>query len=229
MWSDSSSDEEEEERAKKEACRRRLVAIIIAKRQQKEKGFKDHLNDAGRRRQSRGLCRIVLLSPEDSPWQKLYGSRDDQALITVTGFDHEAFQMLLEYFEPLFFEYTPWTGMNDGRTMKLRPRKKKGRPRIIKVHACLGLCLVWYRFRGAEFVLQGWFGFTSTHCNVWLLFSHRILYMALSKNDLARVRFPNNALIEKYNGGAERWCVNNRGALTIAIKVRWLRETTSSW
>ena len=146
MWfqedSDSSSDEEEETEEEDEA-RRNAIAVIVALKieERRSRTFSHRLDADGRRRRSRGLCRKVLLNPNESPWQKLYSSGDNQALITVTGFDQEAFQTLLEHFEPLFLQYTPWTGKNDGKTMKLLPRKKKGRPRIIKAHACLGLCL----------------------------------------------------------------------------------------
>ena len=136
MWpfnSDSSRDEEEEERAEEEEEeRRRLLAIIMVTKTQKEKKFSDIMSEEGRRRCSRSLCRSVLLSnPQESPWQKLYSAGDDQVLINITGFDHKAFQTLPEYFEPLFLDYTPWTGRNDGRTMKRLPhKKKKGGPRI---------------------------------------------------------------------------------------------------
>ena len=154
--SDSSSDEEQDTQTQRAARRRQFLVLRHAKKQRKRPSFWSKLNLEGRKRQSRGLTRdVLLLNPENSPWAKLYKSDNDQALIIVTGFDHEAFDSLLNYFEPLFEQFTPWTGQNDGKTYKRLPCKKKGRPRIIKAHACLGLCLAWYRFQGAEFVLQG--------------------------------------------------------------------------
>ena len=130
------------------------------------------LNLEGRQRRQRGIPRVSLLDPDKSPWQRLYSSGNDQALITVTGFDHQAFGYMLSLlFQSYFYRYTPWTGENDGRAFKNTKLSTKyihrnGRKRIVTDHACLGLTLAWYRFRGSEFVLQGWFGFTATHCKV---------------------------------------------------------------
>ena len=62
----------------------------------KEDGFKDMLEEEGRQRWDRRLPRASsLLLPSDSAWERLYQSLNDQALITVTGFDHHAFKELL--------------------------------------------------------------------------------------------------------------------------------------
>ena len=155
------------------------------------------LNEEGRRRRSRKIPRESLVHPIHSPWHRLYRSKNDQALITVTGFDHVAFRIILRLFAPVFNDYTPWTGDNDGRTYK-RLKRKGGKQRLISAHACLGLTLSWYRFRGAEYVIQGWFGFTGTHCNVWLRFGRRILFRVLHKHALARVSFPDSEKIRQY-------------------------------
>ena len=197
-------DEEDEDRSRRQYLKRRNVITMEAVANTKRARFSETLSDEGRERRSRGLPRSVLLDPDKSPWQRLYDSGSDQAFITVTGFSHEAFFDLLQFFEPLFERYTPWTGDNDGRSFKILPRKKKGRPRLITAHSCLGLCLSWYRFRGAEYIMQGWFGFTATHCNVWLRFSRRILFMALHQNYLAKVRYPDDATIEEYKAMIER-------------------------
>ena len=195
----SSSDEDEEYHQDWIHHRRRLA--IIMWEMLAEKLFRPReLTAEGRQRRQRGLPREALLDPEDSPWNKLYFSGNDQALITVTGFDHNAFETLMVMFRPYYCSYTPWTGQNDGRTFK-RLRKPvalgTGRKRMISDHACLGLTLCWYRFRGPEFILQGWFGFTSTHCNVWLRFGRRMLFKTLYKNDLAKVHYPSDEKIKQ--------------------------------
>jgi hypothetical protein len=160
-----------------------------------------YLNAEGRRRRERKLSRDSLLSPKKSPWQKLYSAKNDQAYLTVTGFDVEAFHTLLGFFAPLFYRNTPWTGNQDGTTYKplirLPQHKKGGRKRIICAHACLGLVLSWYRFRGAEYTLQGWFGFTGSHANVWLRFGRRMLFKALLEQPLALPEWPDEREVEK--------------------------------
>jgi hypothetical protein len=185
--------------------RRRLLLLfyylLLAKKNNNNNRFRYSLSKTARQRRVRKIPRISLLNPESSPWEKLYSSADDGALITVTGFDHEAFKMLLGLFQPLFDNFSPWTGKCDGSTYKkVTPDTAKGRgkARIITATSCLGLCLAWYRFRGSEFVLQGWFGFTGSHCNVWLRFARRMLLKCLCQHPLSRVRFPSDEAIEKY-------------------------------
>lgn len=196
------AEEEEDYYIAKRQKKRGLVVLGVyyfKLKRRKRKYFRQRLSLRGRKRRSRALKRHSLLDPEHSPWQKLYDSKDDAALITVTGMDHEAFTHLLDIYFPLFDNHTPWTGDHDGTTWKrLRyPHSAgRGRRRIITPAASLGLVLAWYRFRGAEFILQGWFGFTGTHNNVWLRFGRRMLYRALRKHPEARVQFPSAAEIE---------------------------------
>ncbi|CAB9511759.1 unknown protein [Seminavis robusta] len=154
--------------------------------------FRELLDDEGRLRRDRRIPRIALLSPTDSPWAKLYASGNNQALITTTGFDHKSFRTLVELFAPWFKGNTPWTGKQDGTTFKKLSKYTHGRSRIIDTETCVGLVLTWYRFRGGEFVLQGWFGFTANHANVWLRFGRRGLLKVLSGHPLARVEFPSS-------------------------------------
>ena len=50
--------------------------------------------------------------------QKFCDSGDDGALITITGFDHEAFGAMLLVHEPYFDNYSPWIGDQDGSTFR---------------------------------------------------------------------------------------------------------------
>ena len=71
----------------------------------------------------------------------------------------------------------------------------RGRQRIIDATQCLGLVLAWYRFRGPEYILQGWFGFTGTHANVWLKFGRRGLLRCLQDDPDAAVKIPTDEVI----------------------------------
>lgn len=181
--------------------RRRRKMIAWLHQQSRVVTFRDLMDLEGRRRRDRNLPRCALPAPKESPWQHCFDSRDDGALITVTGFDHSAFNELLVLFEPVFNAYTPWTGKKDGFSYRpVTPNKSKGRGRrrLVSASSCLGLVLAWYRFRGGEFILQGWFGFTGGHTNVWLRFGRRMLLRVLCKNHDARVRFPTEPEIQQY-------------------------------
>jgi hypothetical protein len=52
---------------------------------------------------------LLLPTKETTPWQKLYASGHDPALIAVTGLDYECFGELLRLFQPYFNDFTPWT------------------------------------------------------------------------------------------------------------------------
>ena len=180
--------------------RRRLLLMLMISKKKKIK-FRDLLNEEGRRRRDRNLPLSVLPEPSVAPWACVYNCKDDGALITVTGFDHSTFQWLLDGFEPLFHAYTPWSsGKKDGRfTMKkVNQDEKRGRKRKVSSIACLGLTLAWYRFRGSEFILQGWFGFPGTLTSIWLRFGRRILYMFLFQNQEAMVTLPSDDKVKFY-------------------------------
>jgi hypothetical protein len=68
-----------------------LLYLVLRRRRKERECFRGLLSAEGRRRRQRNLPRPSLLIPTASPWQQLYNSKDDAALITVTGFDHTAF------------------------------------------------------------------------------------------------------------------------------------------
>jgi DDE superfamily endonuclease len=179
--------------------RRKWLVFIHLSQRKKSIKFSNLLTNSGRWRRDRKLPRLALPNPIESPWQKVFDSKDDGSLITVTGFDFNAFNVLLSLFRPWFDGYTPWTGKQDGFTFKEVQvnEKYKGKARIITAQSCLGLVLSWYRFRGAEYVLQGWFGFTGCHTNVWLRFGRRMLLKCLISHPLARLHMPSAENIEK--------------------------------
>jgi DDE superfamily endonuclease len=171
-----------------------------------ETSFRELLDAEGRQRRDRRIPRLALLTPGDSAFDKLYNSGNNQALITVTGFDHTAFRSLLELFSPWFLSHTPWTGHKDGSTFKALNswnHGRTGRRRVITATTCLALALAWFRFRGSEFQLKGWFGFTGTHGNVWLKFGRRGLLILLRSHPMARVRMPTNEKVAELKAACE--------------------------
>jgi DDE superfamily endonuclease len=185
--------------------RQRLLLLAAVLLDSEDAAFRKLLDAEGRRRRDRRIPRPALLTPGDTAFDKLFNSGNDQALITVTGFDHRAFRSLVELFSPWFLSHTPWTGKQDGSTYKAltsRSHGRTGRKRIITPTTCLALVLTWYRFRGADFQLQGWFGFTGTHASIWLRFGRRGLLLALRKHPKARVEIPTDEKIEKLKAAA---------------------------
>ena len=191
--------------AAEEARRRRVflfgyLAIMLEKERQNLR-YRDFLTLEGVIRRDRRIPRVALVDPATSPWEKVYQSGNDQAMITVTALDQTAFRNLLKLFRPFFYNYTPWTGNKDGSTYVRVVRganRRTGRPRLVKASSCLGLSLAWYRFKGAEFILQGWFGFTGTHANVWLKFGRRMLIKVLLKLQAARVTMPSEETVAEH-------------------------------
>jgi hypothetical protein len=186
-----------------------LVLKIRARRNRRTLSFRTLLDDEGRRKRQRHIPKDALPDPEEAPWKAVFTSKDDAALITVTGMDFDAFHELLRIYQPYFDNQTPWTGDNDGRTYKVMDyskSKRRGRKRLIDPAASLGLVLPWFRFRGAEWILQGWLGFTGTHTNVWLRFGCRMLLKALLNHLEARVEFPSDKRIEQLKAIIRQRC-----------------------
>ena len=104
----------------------------------------------------RRIYRRALGEYTESPFMRLYLSRCDQSMITYTGFNCEAFEMLLQLFRPYFLQYTPYSP--DGNIRKVI--STNGRKRKISAEVCLGLVLAWTRSRGNLFPLQMDFGLT---------------------------------------------------------------------
>jgi DDE superfamily endonuclease len=169
-----------------------------------DQSFRAMLTDVDRCIRDRRIPRIALLDPQASPWEHLYSSKNNQALITLTGFDHKSFAELVTLFEPYFMNYTPWNFNGVTKLKRVDPLKRLGgRPRKVNAKSCLALCLTYYRFRGSFFILQGWFGFTGTPLGVWTNFA-RILLIHVLHNDVSKVQWPDNDKINVYKKIIER-------------------------
>lgn len=152
----------------------------------------------------RRIPRSALIDPQSSPWERLYTSKNDQALITLLGFDHQAFHELEKLFEPYFYNYTPWNADGETKIKKIDPRKVTGgRPRKVDARSCLALSLAYYRFRGPFYILQGWFGLTGTPLSAWTEFS-RLIIIQMLENDKSKIQWPSLEKIEVYKKIIER-------------------------
>jgi len=192
-------DDETRVRKKLEHDKKRMFWLLLIFGGRQETKFYHCLTEEGRRRRQRCLPRPALCLPSESPWARLCESGLDQALITAADCDFAAFWKMLVLFKPWFDTHTPWVGKQDGANFaKLNPFKRGGgRPRSVDAKSCLGLVLAWCRFRGPEFILQGWFGFVGSHANVWLRFGRRGLIKLLWTDAAAGVRMPAPNKIEE--------------------------------
>ena len=97
----------------------------------------------------RRIPRHSLLSVERSPWRRIYLSADDQAMITLTGFDMASFHYICQLFAPQYDAYSPFTD-EDGYIV--RKKSKAGQPRFMNAEDCWGMVLAWTRTRGSLMV-----------------------------------------------------------------------------
>lgn len=163
-----------------------LLTLSLRHREKKHK-FQHRLIAEGRRRRDKRIPRIALQLPYLSAWAKLYGSGSDQALISLTGFDHRSFRYILNNFATVYDRHTPYS--IDGR-IAVKRNSHLGRKRSMNASSCLGLSLAWYRTRGSIAILCLLFGITHSVCALFLRFARRILVKVLSASDMARVQMP---------------------------------------
>jgi hypothetical protein len=102
----------------------------------------------------------MLIPLKLSPWQKLLALQNDQAYITMLGFDCNSLDWVLKKFAPMFSWHTPY----DESGMIVELVKTQGQKREVQPEDCLGLVLVWTRTRGLLNVLH--FVFRLTYSNL---------------------------------------------------------------
>ena len=123
------------------ACRYSRKKRRPYKHSRYRKDFFKRLSIEERRRRYRKIPRSALIPLALSPWRKLLASRNDQAFITMTGFDCESFDRVLDKFGPMFSGHTPF----DASGMIVAFEYVTGRKREVQPADCLGLVLVWTR------------------------------------------------------------------------------------
>ena len=188
---------------------RRILLLYLAHRHSKEKKasgsrgrrhsryrkeFFRSLSIEERRRRYRKIPRCALIPLELSPWRRLLSSKNDQAFITMMGFDCESFDRLLEKFAPMFDGHTPF----DESGYIVEFEYTRGRKREVQPADCLGLVLVWTRTRGALNVLQLVFGLTYSNLSVYLRFGVRLIVEIFRDDPMARPSLPSTEKIDEY-------------------------------
>ena len=169
----------------------------LEKHSRYRKDFFRSLDRVHRQLRQRKIPRCSLQDQSSSAWRRLYDSRNDQGMITLTGFDHAAFDFLCGIFAPVFDSYTQF--VPPGTSCFERTKQpKKGRPRMIRPEDCLGLVLVWTRTRGPLNVLQLVFGLTYTNLLVYLRFGIRLFVETFRHDPLASVSIPSAETIETF-------------------------------
>jgi len=177
-----------------------ILFLLLKKKRQKfihsrnRKVFFKQLSTEARKRRRRCIPRDALHMPEDSGWRKLYNSRNDQALITLTGLDHFAFDYLESKFRTYYDGYSPY-GM-DG-CAKQKHQSNKGRKRLMNSKDCLGLILAWTRTRGSMMCLQIIFGLTQSILSLYLQFGMNLLILVLQDLEEAKVKVPSTNKISE--------------------------------
>jgi hypothetical protein len=171
--------------------RSKKVFVFSRNRHEQRRALSAHARYVRQKR----IPRISLLPVSKSPWRHVLGSNDDQAMITLTGFTHDAFNYLLAMFAPIYDAYTPFADVDGFIIKKI---EGMGRPRQIRAEDCLGLFLAWSRTRGSMMVLQLIFGMTMTPLSKYLQFARRIVVKILKKDNLARIALPTNDKLEEY-------------------------------
>ena len=150
-----------------------------------------------RRLRDQRIPRVSLHDPSTSSWRQLYLSHNNQALVTLTGFDHDTFSLLLSLFEPVYYHYSPGDSNDDGFIVRIR-YPNHGRPRLMTAADCLGLNLAWTRLRVSSMALQLVFGMTRSTVSKWLCFDRSFLIMILSNHTDAAVCIPSAVTIKGY-------------------------------
>ncbi len=160
-----------------------------AKHSQYCKDYHRSLDKFQRQLGQRKIPRCSLLEQSQSAWCHLYKSRNDQGMITLTGFARAMFDSLSEIFTPVFESYTPFdpSGVSCFERTK---EQNRGRPWMIQPKDGLGLVLAWTRTRGSLMVLQLIFGMTYTNLDDYLLFAKKIIVMVLRGHPMAKVQIP---------------------------------------
>ena len=159
--------------------------------------FRKKLVRASRRFRQGKIRHGALLPPAQSAVEVLFTSGQEDALVTLCGFDHASFAMIHTPFRTLFDNYSPYS--NKGRTIRQHNKTKCVR-RLITSHQCLALVLAWMRTRGSLAVLQLIFGFTAGHLSLWMRFGRRLLLRVLREDRNGAVVMPDDDEIDNFIG-----------------------------
>ena len=100
---------------------------------------------------SETLPQVSLNFLEQNPWRQVFQSKNDQVLITLTGFHFDAVEYLLQCFAPVYEDYTSFIDTGGHIVQKISHTR---RPHFNRPEDCLDLLLVWSRTHGSLMVLE---------------------------------------------------------------------------
>ena len=115
------------------------------------KAFYKKLSAAEKRRRDRRIPCVALHFPKESAWRKLYSSDNDQAMITLTGFNHATFVWVLSMFSTVYDRYTPYSQSWEIIKLRWRPNQKRGRHDSLQHVIVLGYILHGHDFEGPRY------------------------------------------------------------------------------
>jgi len=173
------------------SCQLPLLGFIFS-----EVKLKHFLSSTELQKRDRRIRRCALVHAHESPFLKLYHSKNDQSFITFTGLDYATFDYLLSKFRPLYQRYSPYS--LTGKIVAVRNQAGPGRPRSLDAPSCLGLVLGYTRTKGSLFSLQMIFGVTHSVLALFLRYSIKLLYKVLKEEPAARIEIPSVDEIREY-------------------------------
>ena len=169
--------------------------------------WKSLMSKAMRRRRCNRLSRGALLLPSQSPWVKLLSASDQGSFITMTSLDYASFRILVSSFAPTYYSNSPYGVNGNIRNFGDREDTTRGRPRLLDAEGCLGLVLCWYRSRGNQNLLHGFFGVTGSVGRLFLTFGRKVLllvfeshlwYALPTKSDAQKCQQYKDAVLQQY-------------------------------
>ena len=135
--------------------------------------------------------RLAILHPreDETPWNKLYSSKDEDSLVAVTGVHFDLFEEMLVHFKVFYDTHSPYMYAKSVITAR----------RFFDAAACLGLVLAYISSEGEQKHLSLQFGGApSTLCTYlrWSLFG--LHDHVLPHFHEARIAWPNLRTMRQY-------------------------------
>ncbi len=172
-----------------------LLLQLISKQSQYKKTFKCLC-----RAEQHQCCHVIpqssLLRIHQSPWHKLYASKNDQAFITLMGFDMDGFKSILHVFALIFDKYA--SSDTDGSIIPLTTRWPKRQVQLV------ALVLFWTRTRGSMINLQLIFAMMMTNLSMYLHSGQHIMIHVLISNPCASLGIPSEDKITEFKAALNK-------------------------
>jgi hypothetical protein len=133
------------------------------------------------------LHRPTIVSPSDSPWQRLYEQAGPSLFLHMTGLTRRCFVMLL-------------FALFDPEEILPHQRRRRGWLRSLRPEGCLGLLLFYLGSTMNHKHLCMIFGIVPGVCSKVIRAMLRLAVRRLSDNPIAEVRFPSAEKMRRFAG-----------------------------